>query len=270
MNMTIDFDGQRFDVAWQNPLDISMPLQFDGAQPRFFGAPAARQNPLAAGGFVGDTRQGGSCNVDELRLIPHCNGTHTECIGHIAEARISLHDTLKKAFFLAQLITITPESAGSTSDQYRPALQQQDKVITAAALRQAWHNQIAPALVIRTLPNLPAKKFQDYDSKPAPFFSLDAMKLIAASPVQHLLVDLPSLDRGNDDGLMAAHHLYWEVPQGSNRVDPASCSLKTVTEMIYVPDEIADGLYLLNLQCPGFMSDAVPSRPLLFALSSAR
>ena len=36
-----------------------------------------------------------------------------------------------------------------------------------------------------------------------------------------------------------------------------------MTEMIYVADELADGLYLLDLQVPRWSLEAVPSRPLL-------
>ncbi len=45
---------------------------------------------MQAGEFLGDTRSGGSCNAEVLTLTPHCNGTHTECIGHITDERITL------------------------------------------------------------------------------------------------------------------------------------------------------------------------------------
>ena len=35
--------------------------------------------------------------------------------------------------------------------------------------------------------------------------------------------------------------------------------------MIYVPDEVLDGDYLLELQVPHFINDAAPSRPVLYA-----
>jgi arylformamidase len=41
-----------------------------------------------------------------------------------------------------------------------------------------------------------------------------------------------------------------------------------VTELIYVPDEIPDGYYLLDLQMPPFMTDAAPSRPLLYQVQN--
>ena len=41
----------------------------------------------------------------------------------------------------------------------------------------------------------------------------------------------------------------------------------TVTELAYVPDRLTDGAYLLQLQVPALGGDAVPSRPLLYALT---
>ena len=37
--------------------------------------------------------------------------------------------------------------------------------------------------------------------------------------------------------------------------------------MIYVDDKIKDGHYLLNLQIPSFVSDAAPSRPIIYKLN---
>ena len=42
---------------------------------------------------------------------------------------------------------------------------------------------------------------------------------------------------------------------------------KTITEMIFVDNHIEDGSYLLNLQIPAFVSDAAPSRPIIFKLN---
>jgi hypothetical protein len=38
----------------------------------------------------------------------------------------------------------------------------------------------------------------------------------------------------------------------------------TITEMIYVPDNVADGSYLLNLQIAS--NDASPSKPVLYSV----
>jgi hypothetical protein len=41
----------------------------------------------------------------------------------------------------------------------------------------------------------------------------------------------------------------------------------TITELAFVPDSVADGAYLLELQVPALSGDAVPSRPLLYAVA---
>jgi hypothetical protein len=87
--------------------------------------------------------------------------------------------------------------------------------------------------------------------------------------VRHLLVDFPSLDRTFDKGLLTAHHLFWNIPEGSHDVSPTDHSLKTVTEFIYVPERVSDDKYLLNLQIAPFDLDAAPSRPVLFTLEAA-
>jgi hypothetical protein len=43
----------------------------------------------------------------------------------------------------------------------------------------------------------------------------------------------------------------------------------TITELIYVPEGVEDGLYLLNLQVPNLRTDAVLSRPVLYACTAA-
>jgi len=90
------------------------------------------------------------------------------------------------------------------------------------------------------------------------------MEYILELGISNLLVDLPSIDRLYDDGLMMNHKNFWQV--GDDReVNPDTVN-KTVTEFIYADDKIADGYYLLDIQIPPFLSDAAPSTPLLFKL----
>ncbi len=68
---------------------------------------------------------------------------------------------------------------------------------------------------------------------------------------------MPSVDREEDGGALEAHKAFWGVPEYP-RPDA------TITELIYVPNTVVDGKYLLNLQMAAFENDACPSRPLLF------
>ena len=40
-----------------------------------------------------------------------------------------------------------------------------------------------------------------------------------------------------------------------------------ITEMVFIPDEVEDGDYLLNLQIAPFFADTSPSRPILYKIN---
>jgi hypothetical protein len=92
------------------------------------------------------------------------------------------------------------------------------------------------------------------------------MRYLRELGVRHLLVDLPSVDREHDEGRLAAHRVFWEVEPDVHDV-PLPFSTRTITEMVFVDDEIDDGIYMLNLQLPAFQLDAAPSRPILYRVS---
>lgn len=264
--------GNKISVDLSSPKRISIPLIFNGDQPNTYDVPIARSKAFESEEFIGDTRQGGSCNFEEVRLIPHCNGTHTECIGHISLERISLHDILTEVFIPSTLITVQPEHAFDTNDSYDPVKNKEDMMITAkvisAALEKVTTDVYSDGLIIRTIPNEFTKSMRHYMSNPPPFFSIEAVKLINSIGVKHLLVDFPSLDRTFDEGKLTAHHIFWDVEGGSNNVDPENCSLKTITEMVFISNEISDGNFLTNIQVPDFVSEASPSRVFIFPTES--
>lgn len=235
-------------------VSLAIPLLFNGPQPAFFGATAAAATPLESSDFRGDTRFGGSCNVARLQLTPHCNGTHTECIGHITDDAVAVTDQLHGGWLPATLASLTPNN----------------NIIDAGLIRTSLQRHPLPemrrAFIIRTLPNGRDKLTRDYDAAPPPHITESAAMLLVEAGVEHLLVDLPSLDPMHDQGRLAAHRAFWGLPIGSRRLADAKRPGATVTELIYVPDKIADGYYLLDLQIPAFMSDAAPSRPIIYPL----
>jgi arylformamidase len=126
------------------------------------------------------------------------------------------------------------------------------------------------AIVIRTLPNEADKMERDYMQHPPAFFTLEGMQYLVGLGLQHLLVDLPSVDRLFDEGKLRNHHTFWALEPGSHSLgQQVETTARTITEMIYVNPEIPDGNYLLNLQIAPFMADAAPSRPVLYALNPA-
>ncbi len=126
--------------------------------------------------------------------------------------------------------------------------------------------QDSKGLIIRTLPNDESKLTREYLEIIPPFFSTEAMQFIAEQGINHLLVDMPSIDRIFDEGKLANHRIFWSVEQGKFELNEKSLRNNTITEMIFVPNSIADGYYLLNLQIAAFAADASPARPILFEI----
>lgn len=268
--MELKINGRDLVIDAGKPLSIAIPLKFNGAQPNAYGVEKAVSEACAAGSLVGDTRRGGSCNFEQYKFIPHCNGTHTESVGHITNARISVHEILLDSFILADLISVKPERAPDSSETYAVDLDESDLLITRQAIEKALAdsavNRFPKALIVRTLPNDQGKLSQTYLKEIPPFFTTEAMRFIREIGVAHLLVDLPSIDRIFDEGKLSNHRIFWNIEQGAFETSPHSLIHNTITELIYVPDQIADGEYLLNLQIAPFAADASPSRPILFAI----
>jgi kynurenine formamidase len=263
--LVIDNIEYRFDLS--APIDISITLNFNGPQPNAYGVEPATSTPCAAGDLVGDTRQGGSCNFEQYTFIPHCNGTHTECVGHITNERIAIRDCLTDAFVPALLRSVVPEKAVVSGELYSMPFGDDDLVITKANLERSLSVADAPsALIVRTLPNDHGKLSRRYVDVIPPFFTTEAIEYIVECGVRHLLVDLPSIDRLYDEGRLSNHRVFWNVDQGKFDANEHTRVNATVTELIYAPDQATDGRYLLNLQSPAFASDAAPSRPILFAV----
>lgn len=230
-------------------VDLAIPLDPHGPQPNAYGVPPAEAHPYSGKGFLLDTRHGGSCNCEVLKLIAHCHGTHTESVGHLTVDACPITTAMPEPFLRCSVISVQPNG----------------REIRAGELEHS-HLDTAflDALVVRTLPNSLVKITRHWENSTTPYFTPEAMKVIRAKGVNHLLVDLPSLDPLADGGLLAAHRVFWDMPPGSQELPEGEVRRRTVTEMIFVPDEVPDGHYLLTIQLPRLVSDAVPSRPILF------
>ena len=256
-------------IDLSSPIFIGIELNFNGRQANHFGADKATIQPVKSGEFVGDVNQGGSCNVSEIKFIPHCNGTHTECVGHITEEKFHVHELLKDSLIPATLLSIEPRRATETDETYIPNKQEHDYLICKKDLEvietfESWQVQ---SLIIRTRPKDDEdNKYKTYHEKNQhPFFSTEAMNYLVVKNIQHLLVDMPSIDKMFDEGMLNNHRIYWEQNRcGHKKIEKSSS--KTITEMTYVSNKIKDGLYFLNLQIPAFMDDAAPCRPILYPM----
>ncbi len=276
--------GRHWRASLARPRSLAIPLHFDAPGVRHFSAPPATSTALRIDDFTGDVRSGASCNCATLTLTPHCHGTHTECVGHLTAERIHVRELVPRAPLPALVLSTPVVRAADSPETTRPRPAPDDAVVTGAALQAALRAvemrlPAAPllpgsepplAIVIRTLPNDPAKLTRDYSDGSAPFLTLEAVGWLAARGTRHLVVDLPSLDRSHDAGELAAHRAFFGLP--ARGVDGPADAVRhacTVTELAFVPDEIADGVALLQLTLPEIDGDAVPSAPLLYAAEPA-
>ncbi len=250
--------------------DLTIEMQFNGSQPNTYHVPIAAAQAYQDGQFIGDTRRGGSCNFETYTLTPHCNGTHTECVGHLTDERMSVWQFVPLLPVPAALITVTPVPAAAQSDTYSVALAAADMIITRDALSQAFARSNiefphTEAVIIRTLPNTSEKKQRDYMEKNPAFFSIQAMEYLHARNVMHLITDLPSVDRLFDEGKLAAHRIFWQLPTGHS-LKEAQAPHRTITEMAFIENHIPDGKYFVQLQVPAWATDAAPARVLLWQI----
>ncbi|MEY3051844.1 MAG: hypothetical protein RLY31_1629 [Bacteroidota bacterium] len=252
MYVTTTFGGVKMRADLSRPIDTSIPLRVKEG-PNCFWAPQPDCWPVEAGAFVGDTRRGGAVNFFTVQLNPHGNGTHTECVGHLTRERISIQSVLTRFHHVVRLVTIQPQRQADG-----------DRVLTCRQLADRLPGPLPPAVMIRTLPNDEQKCRMNYSGTNPPYLEAVAAAWLAASGVEHLLTDLPSVDRESDGGRLAAHRAFWHL--GADEGAAAVRRHATITELVYVPPMVQDGLYLLNLQIAGLELDASPSKPVLYVL----
>lgn len=241
MNTVIKLTSGSFEIDLDKPIDISMRLGGDSAGAWYLGV--AKIKPVIQGDWVGKVSEGASVNFNTIEFSPHAHGTHTESFGHISRGFFGISDALKRFFFKAKLITLKPEKIG------------EDFVFTKDTIAKVLQKNETEALIIRSLPNEKIKRMRNYDHSNWPYFEAEAATYLRNCGVEHLIIDLPSIDK--EEGGVKAHQAFWNYPKQIRKN-------ATITEMVFIPDAVEDGIYILNLQVANFENDAAPSRPILF------
>ncbi|MGL2962318.1 cyclase family protein [Flavobacterium sp. RSB2_4_14] len=245
--------NNKYQIDLSKPLDISIPLSNTDENPIAWYLERPVIEPVKFGDWVGKVSEGSSTNFNNIFFNPHGHGTHTECLGHITRDFYSINQCLKQFFFTAELISIETENING------------DLIITKEQIETVLNGKTPEAIIIRTVPNLESKKHKNYSKTNPPYLSEEAAIFIREIGIQHLLIDLPSVDREEDEGKLLAHKAFWNVKDVNNLNVDARLDC-TITEMIYVSDEILDGSYMLNLQIASFENDASPSKPILYKI----
>ncbi|MDY8134817.1 cyclase family protein [Aquimarina sp. 2201CG5-10] len=247
MKTTIQYNLQSYNIDLSKPLDISISLKASKENVNAWYINPPKIEPVTEGDWIGKVTEGASTNFNTITFNPHGHGTHTECIGHITPEFHSINDALKQFFFLAELLTIQPHRQG------------EDFIIDKKTIKDAITSQNSKALIIRTLPNEKEKLNKQYSHTNWPYLTEEAATYIREIGVEHLLIDLPSVDKEKDDGKLLAHKAFWNYPKNPRYQ-------ATITEMVFIKNEIKDGLYFLNLQMASFHNDASPSKPILYSI----
>ena len=242
-----------FNIDLSKPIDISLPLSNTDANPIAWYIEKPVIEPVTFENWTGKVSEGSSTNFNNIFFNPHGHGTHTECLGHITHDFYSINQCLKQFFFMAELVSISPEERND------------DFVITKSQIENSLNGKKPEAIIIRTLPNKSDKKSKNYSHTNPPYLLEEAATYIREIGIKHLLIDLPSVDREEDEGKLLAHKAFWNVKNTTILNDDARLDC-TITELIYVNDSVSDGTYLLNLQIASFENDASPSKPVLYAI----
>jgi len=250
MIITFEINGTQYQADLSRPVDISIPLQPGTENPNCYWADPPEFQTIVSGDFVGSVAKGGSVNYQKIIITPHGNGTHTECFGHISPRCESINQSLQTFHFIAQLITVETK------------VQNGDLVIIKEEIESRFERGKVEGLIFRTTPNGNDKLTKKYSGTNPPYFTREAMEFIRAAGIMHLLTDLPSVDKEVDEGRLLAHRAFWDFPDHPRKN-------ATITELIYVPDFIEDGIYLVNLQIISLETDACPSKPLLYPIATA-
>lgn len=257
MKATVHYNGKALSANLSQPIDISIPLTNNENNPIAWYLDKPVIEAVKMGDWIGKVSEGSSTNFNNIFFNPHGHGTHTECLGHITHEFFSINQTLKQFFFTAEVVSVQPEEQG------------EDLTITKQQIEKALNGKAPEAIVIRTLPNADSKTSKNYSNSNPPYLDEAAALFIRECGIKHLLIDLPSVDREQDEGKLVAHKAFWNVTDVNNLNADARHDA-TITEMIYVKDTVADGSYLLNLQIASFENDASPSKPVLYKLSEER
>lgn len=247
MKTTIHFREKLYELDLAIGYSISTSFSNDN-QVKAFYAPDISIEPVRTDTFVGSTLEGGILNFKNLFINPHGNGTHTECVGHIAKEPFYIKDCLQKNHFVGQLCTIEPIE--DNEDQY----------ISLEQVKRLPIEKGIECIILRTFPNKKEDKLKDWSGTNPCYIKADAMEYLVNKGIQHFMIDMPSVDREEDEGKLLAHKYFWNYPSDAIRKNA------TITEMIFAPNEVPDGLYLVNIQIIPVEMDASPSNVVIFPL----
>jgi kynurenine formamidase len=248
MKSIVTIDGIDYNFKLNDPVDLTIPFLNNASGPNCFHAPKFATSPLVSGNFIGSRDAGSPVNFYDVKINPHGNGTHTECVGHISDEKIYIKDVNPIGLHFSQLISVTPTKKENG-----------DLVITKKHFEDIDFTQNIKCLLLRTLPNKEEKLTKNYSNTNPPYLESNAIEFINSLAIDHFILDLPSIDKELDGGAMLSHKTFWSYNEVIDKK-------KTITEMVFIPNKVKDGLFLCSINAIPFELDAAPSKVLIYPL----
>jgi hypothetical protein len=247
------------------PRSLAPNLTFDGAAPRWFDAPAAHSWPHRVGEFSGTVLTGASCNCRNIQLLPHGNGTHSEGVGHLTYDEANVIDVLPKLPMPAVLLRLAALRAGDCHETADYAPEPNDWLVTQQICAAAWPQAPAPR------PSVAVLALEPCETAVPPYLTRECTQWLVDRGIEHLIVELPSIDRLRDAGRLTAHRIFFGLPAyaataPAPRHSDARRPQATVTELAQIPRELTTRSGFVQWLAPAMLGDAVPTQPLWYDL----
>jgi arylformamidase len=256
VNASGEWNGRTWRASLAAAVAIAQPIEFAGTQTNAFHLPRATQAPVRAGQFVGSTRENGPVNCRVLSLAPHGNGTHTETVSHIAHGILPPSQAMPSPFVLGSIVSVEPRRLVEADEHYVGPHEGSDSVLCWRDVESALCDAPLDAVFLRATDG---RYGRDWSASRPPYPTTTLIQNLVARGATHLLLDVPSVDRDEDDGLLSNHHIWWGLPPNTRELGAATRSDSTITELCAAPRALVDGPALFVFGLPPLGTDAVPS-----------
>eukprot|EP00656_Telonema_subtile_P026441 TRINITY_DN28416_c0_g1_i1.p1 TRINITY_DN28416_c0_g1~~TRINITY_DN28416_c0_g1_i1.p1 ORF type:complete len:444 (+),score=74.56 TRINITY_DN28416_c0_g1_i1:191-1522(+) len=204
---------------------------------------------------------------------PDWQGTTLSCVGILSDKIITVQTVLHRqpTILPCTVLTVHLESIGSVSETSFTPCPMDTLCVTRRALELAMltapSTTLKPgfltALCIRTR----------HAAAQTAGFSVEAMDWILGHGVHHLLVDQPSLDLHGLTSQCSMNQARAAMFGLTRSQSPVAASLNaahnTFTCSIFVPPQVKDGIYMINLAPGSFHCARVPAAPVLHTIRGA-
>ena len=241
-----------------------------------FHLPKLSTSPFEVSGvFIGDVEQGGSCNVDILHLSPH-KLTHLQTETHIISEGTNISDLgLIEGFAL--VVDLSGWMGLEKDETLDSNGRKSTNSISVAQLQYAVDEAIGQVLSPEQRFNLLAIKTRlSLDREDTDYTGRDPLHLepevaqfihdyheIVGNPgrqIQTLILDLPSIDREDDGGLLLAHRNYFGIKDGKSQGEKRS-----LVEFAYLRG-LETGLYYCQIHPYPIQTNAIIVNPVFYPL----